>query len=179
MPTPQELGLQYGNDMYELTRRRLSSGFGTARRGIGERLAGRGLQGTAGGMAFGDLILDEARATADASLEAQLKGTQLGFQESDRIEGIRRFDTELAQREKLSQAQFAHEISLAERQKQREIELIMLQEKFSRGREGRDSRRGLLGGLFGSIGKFGGQFLLNKFSPIPLPSRFSGFNFNE
>jgi hypothetical protein len=165
---PQALGAKYGSDLYELSRRRLAGQFGLARRGIGERLAGRGLQGTAGGSAFGDLILQEARALADTSLESQLQGIRLGMDEAGRLEGIRQFDESLRQREALTQAQFQHEISLANMQRRRELELLMLQEKFARGREGRESRRGLLGGIFGGLGNFATQFLLNKFSPIPL-----------
>lgn len=173
---PEELGRRFGNEIFDLTRRRFASQFQGTRRGLRRSLAGRGLRGTAGSLADEALREEELRALAEASLQSQLSGRELGFREAERREGIRRFDIgqefaerELAFRGEQAEAQRALQRELAELE--RGLQLRLLEEQR------RSGRLGFLGDIFGAVGGAvgGGLFDLLRgggSSPGRLPFRF-------
>lgn len=150
MPASAErLGTNYGNRLYELTRARLASGAQANRRNLSRLYAGRGQGSSAMASAGRTLLADETRATADASLEAQLGGTQLGFQEAGRLDQNRQFDANLNQQDALTRFQ-------AEQERIRQERDFAFQREMQR----RENKRGLLGGVLGAAGSLAGNFLL-------------------
>lgn len=149
METPGDLGRHYGNEMYEMTRRRLSSQFMPSRRSIRRSFAGR--KGSGLGLAMSDLYADEARTIADASTQAVLAGTRLG-------EDVRQFNEGLASRERMMREGWAHESR--EGEAMRDLQMKMLMQRLGLSREQLDySKDQDLLRLLGGLGQGAGDIL--------------------
>ena len=162
----RRLGLDFGNQIFEQTRRRFANQFATQRNQSRSRFASRGAIGSsAAAAAERDIRAAEIAALQDASLNAQLAGTQLGQQEASRLEGIRQFNQrlgfnreQLAQTGALTREGFQNAIQLANIRGDQQLALLRLQQEMEKRRE----RNRLLGGIFGSAGQIATSFL-----PVP------------
>lgn len=154
--TPQELAKSFGNDIFELTRRRFANQFATQRNQQRSQFATRGRAGSsASAFAGRELEREQARQLAESSLTSQLAGQDLGFRESERREGIRRFDEDLgfrraglAQNEALTRAGFANQLELARVRGMQELERLRFLEEI----QGKNQFGSLLGSLAGGLG---------------------------
>ncbi len=168
---PGGLGATFGNQIYEQTRRRFSNQFAGARRNNASQFARRGAIGSsASAAAEKDLQAAEFRTLQDASLNAQVAGTQLGFQEAGRLEGIRQFDIsdlfrnkQLDQQGQLTREGFDLQKFLQGLSHEQQLEILKLQRRYQQDDQGNQ----LLGSIFGGAatilgGPIGGG-LYNKF----------------
>jgi hypothetical protein len=164
--SPEALGAKTSDKLYELTRARLAGQHGLQRRSLGRTFAGRGgRQGTGFASAIRDLMGQEARQTAESSLQSQLAGLDVGFRESGRLEGIRQFDENLgfgrerlAQEGALTREGFANRLALQELVGEQAMEQMELRRRIA----DEQARTGMIGNIFS-----GGLGLLSNFLPIP------------
>jgi hypothetical protein len=160
---PADLGADFGNQIFEQTRRRFANQFATQRNQSRGQFATRGAVGSsAAALAEKDLRAAELRSLEDASLNAQLAGTQFGQQEAGRLEGIRQFNVgsdfqnrSLAQHGDLTREGFQNRIDLQNLSAQQQEQLLRLQQMFER----ESQKGGLFKDIFGGLANIGLGFL--------------------
>lgn len=151
------LGKKFGNDIYEVTRRRFANqGVGQSRQ-LASQFASRGGQASSAAAGAQRGLLNQQNFNlGQASLQSQTEGARFGQAEQGMLNQVDQFGRNLSQQGDLTREGFQNQRWLQDRMGQQQMEQLMYRQRYLRERE----KRGFLGSALGGIGSIFGSMIL-------------------